>query len=670
MKKLQRSIAAKLIAWILISISGSAVFFGVAAAFIFEEEGIYRMSKEQKQEEAFASLSDRYSAMALWRMTRGEDNDAYEDNEAYFSDKNFKYGIIEASSLEELKKKNLNADATYIERNFSEKVSLDELHLFYCTIKSDTYFTMKYPERLFGYFYISNCFPSGKKGETTYYVVSYVPETLSGMEDAESGDLYVQCGSLINRAYYIRYGIFWIIAVGMVFFLVSLVFLVMAAGHHSDKEEITATWVEKIPLDILTIGVLLLEIALFYLAVMFASTVEDIHSIFWITATVFALLCAAWLLLGFFLDFVVRVKLGKWWRNTIVYLVCHGVCKAVRRFCQRVGENTTLFWKLILIFSGLCFLEFIIIVLCYGAYGVMPLFLWMIKEILIFLVLFKAVGEMSRLKEAGEHIAAGELQYQVDTEKMYADFKKHGDNLNSIRSGLSKAVNERMKSEHFKTELITNVSHDIKTPLTSIINYVDLLGKEEIENEQAKEYIEVLKRQSSRLKKLIEDLIEASKASTGNLTVNFEKLEAGVFMVQTVGEFEEKTKASGLELLIKKPEEPVYIMADGRHFWRVIDNLMNNICKYAQEGTRVYINLEVREKKAYIIFRNTSRYPLNISSEELMERFVRGDSSRNTEGNGLGLSIARSLMELMNGTFELHVDGDLFKVTLTFDVVS
>ena len=225
-----------------------------------------------------------------------------------------------------------------------------------------------------------------------------------------------------------------------------------------------------------------------------------------------------------------------------------------------------------------------------------------------------------------------------------------------------------MKSERFKTELITNVSHDIKTPLTSIINYVDLLEKEELNNEQAVEYLEVLERQSGRLKKLIEDLMEASKASTGNLAVNLEKLEAGVSMVQTVGEFEEKTQASGLELMITKPENPVYIMADSRHFWRVIDNLMNNICKYAQPGTRVYINLEQVDQTAVMTFRNTSKYPLNITSEELMERFVRGDSSRNTEGSGLGLSIAQSLMELMDGKFELYVDGDLFKVELKFAV--
>ena len=263
-------------------------------------------------------------------------------------------------------------------------------------------------------------------------------------------------------------------------------------------------------------------------------------------------------------------------------------------------------------------------------------------------------------------MAEGDLEHHIDTQRMFWEFRWHGENLNSISTGMSRAVDERMKSERFKTELITNVSHDIKTPLTSIINYVDLLEKEDLKNEKAEEYLEVLERQSARLKKLIEDLMEASKASTGNLAVHLEQLEADVSVVQIVGEFEEKLEASELKLLIGKPEEPIYILADSRHFWRVVDNLMNNICKYAQPGTRVYVNLERNGDAAVLTFRNTSKYPLNISSEELMERFVRGDSSRNTEGSGLGLSIAKSLMELMGGTFELYVDGDLFKVVLRF----
>ncbi|MEG2004359.1 MAG: HAMP domain-containing sensor histidine kinase, partial [Clostridia bacterium] len=220
--------------------------------------------------------------------------------------------------------------------------------------------------------------------------------------------------------------------------------------------------------------------------------------------------------------------------------------------------------------------------------------------------------------------------------------------------------------ERLKTELITNVSHDIKTPLTSIINYVDLISKEDCENEKIVEYTEVLARQSERLKKLIEDLVEASKVSTGNVEVALAPCDVGVLLSQTAGEYEQRLEASSLALILSSPKNPVTVMADGRLIWRVFDNLMNNVCKYSQPGTRVYLSLEVLGGEALVSLKNTSKSALNISSEELMERFVRGDGSRSTEGSGLGLSIAKSLTALQNGSLNLVIDGDLFKVTLKF----
>lgn len=505
---------------------------------------------------------------------------------------------------------------------------------------------------------------------TNYYVVSFVPETLENKgESWTEGDLYVQTSYLLEEAYHWKYDIYGLMACSFLLFLAAFIFLTVAAGHHRGKEGISGTWIEKMPLEILWAATGVAEVLILILMVESIEMIHSVTSIFWMVFAAVSAVCAGILAMGVYLDFVVRVKLGKWWRSTLTWKVFHWIWRNLKQAVGYFVENAGLFWKIVIGYGVVCFLECIVIALIYD-YSSLEwiLFLFLLKAIVLAFLL-KCVAEMRKLKTAGEHFAAGDLQYQVDTSKMYFDFKKHGENLNSLSHGLSKAVDARMKSEHFKTELITNVSHDIKTPLTSIINYVDLLKKEEITNETALEYIEVLDRQSARLKKLIEDLMEASKASTGNLAVNFEKLEAGVFMVQTVGEFEEKTTACDLELLIKKPEEPVYIMADGRHFWRVIDNLMNNICKYAQPGTRVYINLEEKDQKVYIVFRNTSKYALNITSEELMERFVRGDSSRNTEGSGLGLSIAKSLMELMHGKFELYVDGDLFKVVLIFDEV-
>ena len=241
--------------------------------------------------------------------------------------------------------------------------------------------------------------------------------------------------------------------------------------------------------------------------------------------------------------------------------------------------------------------------------------------------------------------------------------------LSQINSGLSIAVEQRMKSERMKTELITNVSHDIKTPLTSIINYADLIGKVETDNTTIKEYADVLHRQSEKLKRLIDDLIEASKASTGNIELNMERCDLNVIIPQITGEYNDRLNEMGLSLITKVPEEPVLIMADGRRLWRVFDNLMGNILKYSLPGTRVYITMVRQNGEAIIVFKNTSRDPIDLTPEELTERFVRGDESRNTEGNGLGLSIAKSLVELQGGAISLYADGDLFKVILRFPLI-
>ena len=327
-------------------------------------------------------------------------------------------------------------------------------------------------------------------------------------------------------------------------------------------------------------------------------------------------------------------------------------------------------WKAWLILGGIACVELLAIALSAEMSMEVLFIFWLAEKLLLYPVIIFALLQMNRLQEGSKTLAQGDLTGKIDTSKMYWEFRQHGENLNAIGDGMNAAVEDRMKSERFQTELITNVSHDIKTPLTSIINYVDLLGKERLDNPKAQEYLEVLSRQSARLKKLIGDLIEASKASTGNLKVELEICDAQVTLVQTIGEYEEKLAQGQIELQIREPDEPVRIKADSRHLWRVFDNLMNNICKYAQPGTRAYVNLERVGDQACITFRNISREPLNITSEELLERFVRGDRSRSMEGNGLGLSIARSLTELMGGKLELTVDGDLFKVVLTFLVIN
>ena len=273
---------------------------------------------------------------------------------------------------------------------------------------------------------------------------------------------------------------------------------------------------------------------------------------------------------------------------------------------------------------------------------------------------------LRKLQQGGENLAKGDFSHPITLSRgALPELKRHAANLNSVQQGIQQAVEEKMKSERLKTQLITNVSHDIKTPLTSIVNYVDLLKKEEMPSDSAREYLEVLDRQSQRLRKLTEDLVEASKASTGNIPVSLAPTDLNVLLSQVCGEYQQRLEKQVLEPVLSLCEPGAAAMADGRLLWRVLDNLMSNICKYAMPGTRVYLTTEREGDTARMVVKNISRYPLNISADELTERFVRGDSSRSTEGSGLGLSIATSLMSLQGGDFRLTIDGDLFKVTLT-----
>ena len=857
MKQLKQSPVAKIIAWILITVSALMLLAGTAGAYAISELGFYTRSVEDIREEQFERIAGKYSARVLLNLNNTE-------NETYFKDTNFRYGVVEASNYEELEKLDLNQQSTYVQSNFDEKVSLDNLHLFQCNMNADTsiyvdnsvlggyyitHSTREYRNKYINeyvydtdsgifYYQVSDVsaaqiseegetaaeiwyFPvsevkvtlvddstrettdyayvyntadkeyealqqgmsegdgqavlcitiqnakgadendlrnvknilenapltfwkltattysygtsdwtaemrypytqeqqteqvtvsetvvsapttvtsqpvelsyvgglpddmiknrtdydsteadflstvQGSDAGTDYYVLSVIPDADSLMKKEGVGvwgsDYFVQINEIVNLADHMKYSVYVILALSLTVFVASFVYLVSAAGHKKDQKQVQGGFLCKVPADLLTVISLAAESSLAVGISLLGNAGSPDNYVFYVAAMLFLLLCGGWLALGYLLDFAVRIKLGKWWRNTLIYKVL----RSIYRGWNKVGENKSILWKGLAIFLGINFLEVLIFVV-FGVDYSKIMIVWFAEKAVILFAGGEILIQMKRLQEGGKHIAEGDMDYQIDTERMLPALKEHAADLNRINEGVSKAVNEKMKSERFKTELITNVSHDIKTPLTSIINYVDLLEKEEIPNENAKEYLEVLERQSARLKKLIEDLIEASKASSGSLSVNLEKLEAGVFLVQTVGEFKEKTEKNKLDLQIKKPEEPIYIMADGRHFWRVIDNLMNNICKYAQPETRVYINLEQTGEKVQITFRNTSRYPLNISSEELMERFVRGDSSRNTEGNGLGLSIAGSLMELMHGKMQLFVDGDLFKVVLEFD---
>ena len=446
--------------------------------------------------------------------------------------------------------------------------------------------------------------------------------------------------------------------------LLFLVFLARAAGRRVGREETVAGWQEKIPFDLYA-AVVLGGSAMLVAAA--ASGTEDTFQGFEpiMIAAVLACCAAAYaLFLAFWMTLCARVKLGRWWENTVCCWLLR-LCRRILRWCWRVlcrawgalagfVRGIPLVWRTAV---GCCVIGVLLFAL--ESNHADGLLLMLIAVLSVAACLLSM--QLRRLQKGGEALAAGDLTSQVDTSHMYFDLKRHGENLNAISRGMSIAVEQRLKSERLKTELITNVSHDIKTPLTSIVNYVDLLQREHTP-EQEREYLAVLDRQAHKLKKLTVDLVEMSKASTGNIPCHIARRSVRELIDQTVGEYAEKLSAARLEPVVTLPDEELYCLCDGALMWRVLDNLLSNACKYACAGTRLYIAARREGETVAFSFKNISRDALNIDPDELMERFVRGDSSRTTEGSGLGLNIAKSLVELQKGTFSIAIDGDLFKV--------
>ena len=467
-----------------------------------------------------------------------------------------------------------------------------------------------------------------------------------------------------------RYVMIWMFAAAALSVAVCLIWFLCIAGHRRGQEGIFPGIFCKIPLEI--VGTIWVTGALILAALIMELCDIRIVALIFLPAGV--AIHALWEL--FFLrEFVLRVKLGKWWRGSLTYIVVQFAFRTMRFLGRSVVQLLKELPTIFPVVLGL-------VILALGEFmGILAwmrdgdlLVCWFLEKIILTPVILYCVLAFRRLLKGSKALAEGQFTEQINTDFLILDFKEHGENLNQISNGISKAVEERLKSERLKTELITNVSHDLKTPLTSVINYADLLGatansENPEKEEKIKEYSEVLLRQANRLKKLLDDLVEASKATTGNIEVNPVPCELGVLLTQAAGEYEERFAKRALVLKVSKPEEDVRILADGKHLWRIFDNLLNNICKYAQEGSRVYLNMEKKADRVEIVFRNISQYELNVSPVELEERFVRGDASRHMEGSGLGLSIAKSLAQLQKGTLQIITDGDLFKVILGFPLL-
>lgn len=433
-------------------------------------------------------------------------------------------------------------------------------------------------------------------------------------------------------------------------------FSMAAAGHWQGHEGIHLTWLDKIPADV-------------WLLVLLCTFFIGWDTFYYEWGRVFFCAALVPLVLLFLCAFAAQCKAGAVIRRSLLARILRLVWRVVRSVflgLSHTAARLPLVWKTALVSLALVFIEFFLFMQDY--YGTLAAPFLALKLVELLAVLYIAVN-LRTLQKGGEKLARGDFSSPIDTKYLIGDFKRYGQELNDVQSGLEQAVQEQMKAEHLKTELITNVSHDIKTPLTSIVNYVDLLKKEDMPSPAARGYVDVLDRQSKRLKKLTEDLVEASKASSGALNVELQPTDVNVLLSQIEGEYQERLAACHLTLVTQPPAPGTMIQADSRLLSRVMDNLVSNVCKYAMENTRVYVTAAVRDGQAVISFKNVSRDELNISPDELMERFVRGDASRHSEGSGLGLSIARSLVQLQGGTFALSIDADLFRADIVFPLI-
>ncbi len=438
-------------------------------------------------------------------------------------------------------------------------------------------------------------------------------------------------------------------------FALCLVWMTAAAGRQPQDEELHLSFLDKWDVEWFAAGIL----AMFTFGAWLAGRWEWERRIFLAACLSAGAACG---FLVFYLSIVRRVKAKMLWQTM---------------FLRRVAWWVQSFWQLLLACTprmlkatvSVCgFFLLMLLLYFYGGWELYTVLLLVCCLLFLAYALKRIQGE-DRIARGVRRIADGEMRYQIETADLVGEQRQIAESINRIGEGLDAAVESSVKNERTKTELITNVSHDIKTPLTSILNYVDLLKRENIDDPKVRGYIDVLEKKANRLKTLTEDVVEASKISTGNITLEMADLDFVELIRQVMGEFREKFAQNDLTLVEELPPGAVPIHADGRGMWRILENLCNNAAKYAMPKTRVYVDLAAEGGQAVCSVKNISAQPLNFSADELTERFIRGDVARNTEGSGLGLSIAKSLTELQGGTFQIVVDGDLFRVSLRFPMV-
>ena len=629
-KRLRSSYLWKVIAFLLFAIAATADLVGMNAIAYLSTAGAY---------DGISKYSDTADAKARAAMTA---NNyvlyALNINTHFIGDQ---YRSFDRESS------NLSVEIYDVATN---KLIYKNFDVEESTLHGTAYF---YGDTIDGYFqdYIE------KNSEPTYRIEYSLAKDLSARDD------FYYCDTVYNVQYKFRYIVFPVEFFSIIILIGSVIFLFYGAGHVDDKPGITLSWIDKIPLDIFAFVVLMVwtyasfyiynhgfpDIAINFYQQGYYYGFAKASIIKYIMVIVGGVIPFLQFTLLFSLSVATRIKYGNWYKNTLIYYIGTIISDLLQ-----IGG----YFPTFLLGSFVFWLIF---------YFLVQLKLYVLLGIFLFVAsyaLFWRAYESVLLKKAIHKFANGETDLSFHTSKLSHFFKVQADDLYKIKDFAEATAKKSIRAEHLQNELITNVSHDIKTPLTSIINYVNLMQSVE-DPEQAKKYLAVLEKQSKRLQKLTEDLIEASKASTGNITVNIMPNDLHELLEQAVGEYTDRFDACKLEIVTNIPDNARSVMADGRLLWRIFSNLFSNLVKYAQPKTRVYINsVRTIDNNIMISIKNVSREALNISAEELTQRFVRGDESRHSEGSGLGLNIVENLVNLQNGHFNIVIDGDLFRTNV------
>lgn len=517
-----------------------------------------------------------------------------------------------------------------------------------------------------------------EKSEPELLVLNYA---VSSGEDMIANDKYTQAFRWIDIADTLKFFVFVVLFIAVLIVIILLSLITINAGNTDEETgEIIPGAVEKVPLDVLTLCLIsLFTVAWIIIGLTSAADVEMVLNNFVVMITCVA---AVFVVMTYLTSLSVRVKMGKFYKNTVIYMIYRNFKRKTPRKVRRIFYDMSAFKKLIIGIVVFFLVEAAILIgIAYhgilkpepvSADNVLLTFItvWAITRLVIIPIFAMIAINLHYVKEEGERIAEGIMGDSSIADKLtISSIRSHGKNLDMIKKEINRAMEQELKSEKLKSELITNVSHDLKTPLTSIKNYVDLLQREDLSDEDRKNYTKTIAKHTDKLSMLLSNLLEASQISSGNIEVNLEKTSLNIMLEQSIEEFSIKFMQSDLLPRVNMPDDDIYIMGDGQWLWRIFSNLLNNACKYAAADTDVEITLENRDGKATVEIANISGAELNIEGEELFERFVRGDSSRHTEGNGLGLSIAKSLVELQGGTMNISVSGERFAVSIIFDAV-